>query len=588
MSMTRDDGPELPLGVEGRRERVSLPAAADSSHYKGPQLPQDATPMRLLGVDYVHLPTPNGGDLYLTRFGLPFLEHLQLENWRQAEWFDKKSERLRGTSVVYRVPTREVNGRSIDLVVKYCRVGEDVPLDTMTFEKFSAAEFNSPWEEFSLVMDLRERKAAGRTLTHRPLAIYMPPERLELWQTGRSAHRIESKKAKYRDVELDICRHYVLIYQWIKGESADAALAVAVAGAERRAEELKRLTLKAQAELQGNGFLVVDHKPAHLIVRWRRDGTLLKNGAGDYAYALIDFELLQRTPGYERETQSSRRALYLRHQRDRFASRKRLKYPAHLKPTRLHEVDYVWGHADSTRGRLWVVGRDPDLFDYFVPERWRHTPSKRLSGTNESYYTLTKDRINLVWKVSRVGETRDPGVDEPPSGTALSPGYNSPFEEVAIALDLQAKGVDTTYPRAIYMSGLESTRSGLYVSDNRRYESHQALVAPDGQPVLRSDHIYLTIWGFWNGLDEILAAKDEAYCRGVDLQEACRNGIINSRDARQLLAREQTKLAAAGYRDLSLKLTHYLLSVRHSGSLVLGADGKPAVRVCNFALIQKC
>ena len=565
-----------------------MPAAANSNRYKGRDLPPNATPMRLLGVDYVHVPTANGGDLYLTRFGLPLLEHLQLENWREAEWFEKRCERLLGTSVVYRVPTKVVAGRSIDLVVKYCRVGEDVPLDTLTFEKFSHAEFNSPWEEFSLLMELRERRVAGRILTHRPLAIYMPPERLELWQTGRSAYRIEHKKAKFRDVELDIFRHYILIYHWVKGESADAALAVVVPGGERPAEELKRLTLKAKGELERSGFLVVDHKPAHLIVRWRRDGTLLRSGTGDYAYALINFELLQRTPEHEQETQSARRALYLRHQRDRFAGPKGLKYPAHLKPMRIHAVDYVWGRADSTHGGLWVVGRDPDLFDYFVPERWRHTPRKRLSATNESYYTLTKDRINLVWKVSRVGETREPGAPRPCADTLAPAGYNSPFEEVAIALDLQARGVDTTYPRAIYMSGLESARSGLYVSDNRRYKSHQDLVTPDGQPVLRSDHIYLTIWGFWNGLDEILASKDDAYCRGVNLLEASQNGIINAREAKQLLARAQRALAAAGYRDLSPKLTHYLLSLRHSGSVVLREDGTPTVRVCNFALIQKC
>lgn len=588
MSLTRDDTPELPLGMEGRRESASTAAAAVSSHFQGRYLPPNATPMRLLGVDYVHVPTTNGGDLYLTRFGLPFLEHLQLENWREEEWFEEKCERLLGTSVVYRVPTKAVKGRSIDLVVKYCRVGEDVPLDTLTFEKFSHAEFNSPWEEFSLVMELRERNVAQRILTHRPLAIYMPPERLELWQTGRSTYRIEHKKAKFRDVELDIFRHYVLIYQWVKGESADAALKVAVPGGERRAEELKRLTLKAKADLERNGFLVVDHKPAHLILRWRRDETLLRNGAGDYAYALIDFELLQRTPVHEQEMQSSRRALYLSHQRDRFASPAGFKYPAHLIPMRLHEVDYVWGHADSTHGSLWVVGRDPDLFDYFVPERWRHTPSKRLSATNESYYTLTKDRINLVWKISRVGEARDPGAAGPLPGTLAPPAYNSPFEEVAIALDLKAKGVDAIYPRAIYMSGLKSTRSELYVSDNRRYDSHRELVTPDGQLVLRSDHIYLTIWGFWNGLDEILASKDEAYCQGVNLSEACRTGIINAREAKQLLARAQRKLAAAGYRDLSPKPTHYLLSLRHSGSLVLDDDGRPAVRICNFALIQKC
>lgn len=544
--------------------------------------------MRLLGVDYVHVPTTNGGDLYLTRYGLPFLEHLQLENWREEAWFQRNCERLQGTSVVYRVPTKSVHGRSIQLVVKYCRVGEDVPLDTLTFEKFSHAEFNSPYEEFSLVMELRERKLAGRVLTHRPLAIYMPPERLELWRTGRSAHRIEHKKAKFRDVELDIFRHYVLIYQWVKGESADAALNVAIAGVEKRTEEVKRLTLKAKAVLEGNGFLVVDHKPAHLIVRWRRDGTLLRDREGDYVYALIDFELLQRTPEHEHAIQSSRRALYLSRQRDRFTSPTDLKHSAHLKPMCLHGVDYIWGHADSTHGSLWVVGRDPDLFDYFVPERWRHTASKRLSATNESYYTLTKDRINLVWKVSRVGERRDPGGGGPVPRSPAAPAYNSPFEEVAIALDLKAKGVDTTYPRAIYMSGLASTRSQLYVSDNRRYDSHKTLLTPDGRPVLRSDHVYLTIWGFWNGLDEILADKDEDYCRGVNLEEARLSGIISARQVKQLLVRAQTRLAAAGYQDLCPKPTHYLLSLRHSGNLVLDDDGTPAVRVCNFELIQKC
>ncbi|HOS74807.1 MAG TPA: hypothetical protein PKW12_06050 [Verrucomicrobiota bacterium] len=586
VSLPQDEGDELPLEFAPPPPSATASAAAVACYFNGRPLPPDATPMRLLGVDYVHIPTANGGDLYLTRFGLPFQEHLQLENWRDEAWFETQCERLRGTSVVYRVPTKPVHGRSLSLVVKYCRVGEDVPLDTMTFEKFSQAEFNSPYEEFSLVMELRERKVAERILTHRPLAIYIPPERLELWQTGRSAHRIEHKKAKFRDVELDIFRRYVLIYQWINGESADAALEKAVPGAARRAEELKRLTLRAKAEMARNGFMVADHKPAHLILRWRRDGTLLRKKNGDYAYALIDFELLLRTPEHERETQSSRRAIYLSRQRDRFASPKGLQYPAHLKPVRLLGVDYVWGHADSTHGSLWVVGQDPDLFDYFVPERWRHTPSKRLSTTNETYYTLTKDRINLVWKVSRVGEAPDPAAGSPGPGARAHPGYNSPFEEVAIALDLKAKGIDAIYPRAIYMSGLKSTRSKLYVSDNRRYHSHQALTTPDGQPVLRPDHIYLTIWGFWNGLDEILASRDDAYCLGISLLEACQDGIISARDAKRLLAREQKKLAAAGYRDLSPKPTHYLLSLRHSGTLVRDDDWWPTLRICNFALIQ--
>jgi hypothetical protein len=578
--------PELPPPEAVHPSPATRPSEG-ANYFTGRRLPPNATPMRLLGVDYVHVPTPNGGDLYLTRFGLPFLEHLQLENWRDDVWFEEKRERLTGTSVVYRIPTKAVNGRAIDLVVKYCRVGEDVPLDTMTFEKFSHAEFNSPYEEFSLVMALRERRVGSRIRTHRPLAIYVPPERLELWQTGRSMHRIERKKAKYRDVELDIFRRYVLIYQWVKGESADVVLESAIPDAARRAEELKRLTLKAKAELQRNGFLVVDHKPAHLILRGRRNGSLLRNKTGDYAYALIDFELLQRTPEHEREIQSSRRAIYLRHQRDRFATPKDLKYPEHLKPMRVLGVDYVCGHADSTHGMLWVVGRDPDLFDYFIPERWRRTHGKRLSTTNETYYTLTKDRINLVWKFSRLGEQPDLDAADPRVAKVAASGYNSPFEEFAIALDLKQKGIDAIYPRAIYMSGLESNRAGLYVSDTRRYDSHQHLVTPDGQPLLRPAHTYLTIWGFWNGLDEILASKDEAYCRGVNLAEARENGILKAREVERLMRRAQKKLTEAGYRDLLPKPTHYLLSLRHAGSLVLDAERSPTVRLCNFALIQK-
>jgi hypothetical protein len=545
--------------------------------------------MRLLGVDYVHVRTTNGGDLYLTRFGLPFLEHLQLENWREDVWFREKRERLQGTSVVYKIPTKEVHGRALDLVVKYCRVGEDVPRDTFTFQQFSQVEFNSPYEEFSLVMELRERRAAGAIRTHRPLAIYVPPERLELWQTGRSMHRIERKKAKYRDVELDILRQYVLIYQWVKGESADQVLASVIPDPGRRAQAVEQLTLKARADLARSGFRVADHKPAHIILRHKRDGQLLKDRHGNYRYALIDFELLQRTPEHERAVLSSRRALYLRHQRDRFTTPEGTPFPEHLRPMRIFEVDYVCGHADSTHGMLWVVGRDPDLFDYFLPERWRRTQGKRLSSTNETYYTLTKDRINLVWKLSRVGEQADFGLSDPRAAEIGALGYNSPFEEFAIALDLMRQGVDTIYPRAIYMSGLGSTRAGLYVFDDRRYDTHRPLTMPDGQPLLRRDHNYLTIWGFWNGLDELLARKDQAYCRGVNLDEAARTGVLKLREVQQLLARAQQRLAAAGYRDPLPKPTHYLVSLRHDGSLILeGKRGRvPAVRICNFSLLQR-
>jgi hypothetical protein len=40
----------------------------------------------------------------------------------------------------------------------------------------------------------------------------------------------------------------------------------------------------------------------------------------------------------------------------------------------------------------------------FLPERRRHTPSKKLSAISETDYTLSKGNVHLVWKLSRVGE----------------------------------------------------------------------------------------------------------------------------------------------------------------------------------------
>jgi hypothetical protein len=79
--------------------------------------------------------------------------------WWRTGWARMVRSKARAaapaTSTDYRLPTKQVNEQSIDLVVKYCRVAEDVLLDTMTFNRFANAEFNRPYEEFSLVMDLR-------------------------------------------------------------------------------------------------------------------------------------------------------------------------------------------------------------------------------------------------------------------------------------------------------------------------------------------------------------------------------------------------------------------------------------------------
>jgi hypothetical protein len=123
--------------------------------------PSKKTLVNVLGIVYVHTNTRDGGDLYLTRFSETYQKHLAIENWYEKKWFNKHKVKLEGTSSVYRIPTKEVEGKSIDLVVKNSRVGEDVPLDTHTLQEFCDAEFNSPWEEFALNEELYHRKGCS-------------------------------------------------------------------------------------------------------------------------------------------------------------------------------------------------------------------------------------------------------------------------------------------------------------------------------------------------------------------------------------------------------------------------------------------
>ncbi len=56
------------------------------------------------------------------------------------------------------------------------------------------------------------------------------------------------------------------------------------------------------------------------------------------------------------------------------------------------------------------------------------------------------------------------------------------------------------------MTGNE-TEISKELSDGSRYEGHKNYVTPDGIPVLEKNRDYISIWGYWNGPDEKLAAK---------------------------------------------------------------------------------
>ncbi|HMD69608.1 MAG TPA: hypothetical protein VKF42_12055 [Chitinivibrionales bacterium] len=558
--------------------------------------------LSILGVVYVHKKTSDNGDMYFTRHGLPLASLLAIENWYEKEWFEEHREHLQGTGAVYRVPTKAVDGASIELVVKNCRVGEDVPLDTHMLMEFINAEFNSPWEEFSLVMELGEGKYGPQDVainTQEPLAIYVPPEKMQLWQSGRSRSKINKIKARHPGVDLDILRQYKLVYGWIQGVNVVEAFTGLGLKDEELITALEPITRKAIGDLDKKGYVVADMKPEHVIIgdEYTRALAQIAASGGEAArtkqvefvyglveagrYSVVDYELLLRTPPHDEEVKYSRRHSYLDDQRDRFIP---APLPPYLQSTEVFGVPYIHGHVESTGGQLWVVGRNARLFDYFLPERWRKTVSFRLSEDNEVFYTVTKDNVHIVWKTSRVGETPAGGPSEEHNRKAAEFGFNSPFEEFAIAQFLLEHGVGTVYVRAIYMTGSDKMEQS---TDPRRYESHKSLVGPDGSPILLENRNYLSIRGYYNGPDSWVAQQKGLLCRPMDLVSARTNNRISHTEYKEIFGSVQRRLLGLGYDGSLLEGNDILLALDPAGVIMRDESGGFDARICNFELIRK-
>lgn len=559
------------------------------------------TLVNVLGVVYAHMKTSDGGDLYLTRYAEKYYKHFDIGNWYENDWFNKHKVRLKGTGSVYRVPTKEVDGKVLDLVVKHCRVGEDVPLDTHTLQEFCDAEFNSPWEEFSLVTEMREGQYGPKYLqinTQFPMVIYVPPETMQIWQSGRSRSKINRIRARHPGIDLDILKQYKLIYGWIEGHNLPEIFERIDVESDERIYHLKTLDKSVMSDLGEKGYLVADMKPEHIIISkkyaekvrkigqsGKQDPTreqiyylynLIKTGK----YSVVDYELLLRTPEHEMEVKKARRHSYLDYQRDRFIP---TPVPEHLSKMEIFGVPYLFGHAESTGGHLWVVGSNARLFDYFLPERWRKTPSIRLSGTKEIFYTITKDNIHLVWETSRVGEMPDEDEEKYHPGIRES-GINSPFEEFAIAHELRLLGIPCVYVRAIYMTGSTKIEKS---SDFRKYESHKDVLDPEGGPVLQEDHNFITIRGYYNGSDQWVAEQKEELYTPVDLVRAVDKGLIDESRCNALLEKFKEDLTKVDYNGSLLKPEDLLLAVNIEGKIVDDKYGSTLVVLCNFEHIWK-
>jgi hypothetical protein len=559
--------------------------------------------VNVLGVVYLHSKTEDGGDLYLTRHAEPHQEHLDIANWYEDAWFTEQRVRLLGTSSVYRVPTKPVNGTSLDLVVKHNRVGEDVPLNTHTLEEFVSAEFNSPWEEFALVMEMGDKQFGQRiewVRVQRPLAIYVPPQTMQVWQSGRSRAKINRIRARHPGIDLDILKQYKLVYEWIRGKNLVEVFEHIPAELPDAVHHLKTMQKKAFDDLTVKGYHMADMKPEHVIIEEEDCRRIEEAGArgGPAAaeaqvamvyqllhvgkYSVIDYELLFRTPEHEDRVKATRRHSYLDEMRDRFSP---TPLPSHLSRTEIFGVPCVFGHAESTGGRMWVVGRNARLFDYFLPERWRKTPSLGLSETNEVFYTVTKDNIHLVWKTSRVGEFPADGKYSAEEIEKIRlRGINSPFEEFALSQDLNRQGIHAAYVRAVYETGSLKVEVS---ADPRRYQSHHAIVDLDGNPVLAADHNYITIQGYYNGPDDWVPEHDGALLTPVDLAKAVKKGIIDAPLADAYHRRVIARLRDAGYDGSLLKMNDLLLTVNGRGEVVTDRSGEADIIICNFEVIWK-
>ncbi len=261
----------------------------------------------LFGVDYALCPQPNGGELYIIRPAWHWLEYLQPALWWDADQLCVHGERLAGsTGTVYRARSAPAGLPPRDLVVKFSRVAQDVPLfipddflDSIPGEEVARARFLGPFAEFGLLTELRQsffNQGERRLRTKVPLAIYSPPEKYPLWQTGRHTDifRTHLRAMAHEQFEnglapiiLDIERDYLEIFAWVDGIDAEEAFGRGLLDH----EGLVALTRESNLNLARLGYRVLDNKPRHLIVRPLPGGGLLQR-RGRTVYTMVDFELL--------------------------------------------------------------------------------------------------------------------------------------------------------------------------------------------------------------------------------------------------------------------------------------------------------
>jgi hypothetical protein len=541
--------------------------------------------VKILDIPYRHLIFDSGDEMYITDEGLAVWQNLLPENfWTDKDWFQAHSERQRGSGNVYKIRTKPIGKNQLDIVLKWNRMGVDVPGETFDeVSNLENARFLSPFEEFHLLQELKDglQYTPGMFELQVPLAIYVPATKEDSITLGRRQYLMSFiQKQHNKDVGIDFDRNYAVIYKWLEGINIVQAYKRGVV----REQDIQELTEKAAIEMRDNGFVIADHKAEHLIVKLV--GTnVFRDVHGNIRYGYVDYELLERTPEREKFIRQERRHVYLTRMPNRFNDY--ALEEASLQPMHIFDVPYLYSEVPSSKGRLWVVGKDPHLFDYFLPEKWRHVNRTRLSKYHDIFHKLSRDGIQLVLKTSKIGLKPDADPFNKRGQKILEYGFNSPFEEIALALELNKKELHTIYPRAIYMTGSIATISEENI-DNSRYVSHAEILVPDkNESILKKHHDYIILWGYWNGSDEMLAAFDGKYYMPISALNAYRHSVISKDTYFAIMEKIRDNMLTVGVEDLNIRGTHILLTLNDNRKIVVGKDGLPVTRICNFEYLKR-
>ena len=200
---------------------------------------------------------------------------------------------------------------------------------------------------------------------------------------------------------------------------------------------------------------------------------------------------------------------------------------------------------------------------------------------------MSRDGIHLVLKTSKIGLKPDADPFHERGAKILEHGYNSPFEEIALALELNKKEILSVHPRAIYMTGSIATVSEENV-DNSRYISHADLHVPDkNESVLKKHHDYIILWGYWYGTDEIIADFDGHHHSPISALDAYRHALISKDNYFNIMDQNKEKMIKEGVEDLNFRGTHILLTMDKNNKIIKGTDRLPITRICNFEYLKR-